>query len=194
MSKLERAFVFACKAHEGMIRKGFNQNYIFHPMEVLSLASILTDDEDVLCAAMLHDTVEDTKTTIEDIETHFGPRVKELVARESEDKKEGMAKSDSWEIRKQEAIENLKKDDDIGVKIICLCDKLSNLRSFQLLCFDKGDEAWDSFNMKDPKKHYWYYNSMKEALSELKDTPVYKEYDFLIHSVFDKYLGGVYEE
>ena len=68
MNKLERAFVFACHAHEGMIRKGFNQNYIFHPVEVLSLASILTDDEDVLCAALLHDTVEDTNTAPEDIE------------------------------------------------------------------------------------------------------------------------------
>lgn len=188
MKKLERAFVFACRAHEGMIRKGFNQNYIYHPMEVLSLASIITNDEDVLCAAMLHDTVEDTATTLEDIEEHFGPRVKQLVAAESEDKKEGMPKSQSWEIRKKEAIDHLMKEDDIGVKIICLCDKLSNLRSYQLLCFDKGDEAWNTFNMKDPKMHYWYYNSIKEALGELKDTPVYKEYEFLIHSVFDKYL------
>ena len=151
MNKLERAFVFACHAHEGMIRKGFNQNYIFHPVEVLSLASILTDDEDVLCAALLHDTVEDTNTAME-------------------------------------AIDKLKQEDDLGVKIVCLCDKVSNLRSFQLLCFDKGDDAWNSFNMKDPKKHYWYYSSILEALSELKDTPVYKEYDFLVHSIFDKYI------
>ena len=166
MNKLERAFVFACHAHEGMIRKGFNQNYIFHPVEVLSLASILTDDEDVLCAALLHDTVEE----------------------ESEDKKESMPKSQSWQIRKQEAVDKLKQEDDLGVKIVCLCDKVSNLRSFQLLCFDKGDDAWNSFNMKDPKKHYWYYSSILEALSELKDTPVYKEYDFLVHSIFDKYI------
>ena len=188
MNKLERAFVFACHAHEGMIRKGFNQNYIFHPMEVLSLASILTDDEDVLCAALLHDTVEDTNTAIEDIEKQFGLRVRQLVAKESEDKKESMPKSQSWQIRKQEAIDKLKQEDDLGVKIVCLCDKVSNLRSFQLLCFDKGDDAWNSFNMKDPKKHYWYYSSILEALSELKDTPVYKEYDFLVHSIFDKYI------
>ena len=72
MNKLERAFVFACHAHEGMIRKGFNQNYIFHPVEVLSLASILTDDEDVLCAALLHDTVGDSDAASEDIEKQFG--------------------------------------------------------------------------------------------------------------------------
>lgn len=188
MDKLEKAFKFACKAHEGMIRKGFNQKYIFHPIEVLSLASIITDDEDILCASVLHDTVEDTPATLEDIEKEFGPRVKQLVSKESEDKKDGMPKSSSWEMRKKEAIEVLGKEEDIGVKIVCLCDKVSNLRSFQLLCFDKGDEAWDDFNMKDPKMHYWYYSSIKEALSDLKDTPVYKEYDFLIHSVFDKYL------
>ena len=110
------------------------------------------------------------------------------MAKESEDKKESMPKSQSWQIRKQEAIDKLKQEDDLGVKIVCLCDKVSNLRSFQLLCFDKGDDAWNSFNMKDPKKHYWYYSSILEALSELKDTPVYKEYDFLVHSIFDKYI------
>ena len=128
MNKLERAFVFACHAHEGMIRKGFNQNYIFHPVEVLSLASILTDDEDVLCAALLHDTVEDTNTAIEDIEKQFGLRVRQLVAKESEDKKESMPKSQSWQIRKQEAIDVLRDFQSFGLHNLAVNEMLEKLQ------------------------------------------------------------------
>ena len=180
---VKKACVIMYDAHKEDKDKG-GYPYVFHPFYLATQM----DDEDSTCAALLHDTVEDTNTAIEDIEKQFGLRVRQLVAKESEDKKESMPKSQSWQIRKQEAIDKLKQEDDLGVKIVCLCDKVSNLRSFQLLCFDKGDDAWNSFNMKDPKKHYWYYSSILEALSELKDTPVYKEYDFLVHSIFDKYI------
>ena len=154
----------------------------------ISLKSCAGPDIDEVCRK-IYDKIttyaKDLVKTGEDIEKQFGLRVRQLVAKESEDKKESMPKSQSWQIRKQEAIDKLKQEDDLGVKIVCLCDKVSNLRSFQLLCFDKGDDAWNSFNMKDPKEHYWYYSSILEALSELKDTPVYKEYDFLVHSIFD---------
>ena len=174
--------------HKNSKPRKTGEPYITHPIAVSSILVKYGLDAETCAAALLHDTVEDTNTALEDIEKQFGLRVRQLVAKESEDKKESMPKSQSWQIRKQEAIDKLKQEDDLGVKIVCLCYKVSNLRSFQLLCFDKGDDAWNSFNMKDPKKHYWYYSSILEALSELKDTPVYKEYDFLVHSIFDKYI------
>ena len=64
---LDDAIKFAGIAHKGMVRKGGNQPYIFHPLEVLNIASLITLDDDILCAAILHDTVEDTPATIEDI-------------------------------------------------------------------------------------------------------------------------------
>ena len=188
MTKIEKAFLYACRAHKGTKRKGFNQEYIFHPLEVLNLASIITDDEDVLCAALLHDTVEDTLTSVEDINNEFGERVANLVKGESEDKKKDKSKKDTWIIRKQETIDRLAKEKDLDIKIICLCDKVSNLRSFQLLYFDMGENMWNLFNNSNPKQHRWYYENILNNLSELKDTAVYKEMDLLIHNIFDRYL------
>ena len=84
---IDQAIRFAALAHKGMVRKGNNQPYIFHPLEVLNLVSLMTLDDDVLCAAVLHDTVEDTDATIEDIQREFGEHVAALVAYESEDKR-----------------------------------------------------------------------------------------------------------
>ena len=188
MSKIDEAIVYAAKKHATQKRKGTGQPYLYHPLEVLSLATLITDDENVWCAAVLHDTVEDTDATIEEIEKMFGKEVADIVGDESEDKMKGKNKGDTWMERKQVAIDHVKGLDNIGSKIVCLCDKVSNLRSFQLLQFDRGEKMWDFFNMKDPKMHYWYYNSLKEALVELKDYSVYKEYEFLLDAVFGRYL------
>ena len=133
MTNIEKAFLFACKAHKGYKRKGFDQEYIFHPLEVLNLASLITSDEDILCAALLHDTVEDTQTTIDEIRNEFNDRVAQLVSDETEDKRGQKPKKDTWIQRKQETIDKLAEEKDLGIKIVCLCDKVSNLRSFQLL-------------------------------------------------------------
>ena len=185
---LDKAIEFAAHAHKDMYRKGLNQPYIFHPLEVLSLISLLTDDDDIMSAAVLHDTVEDTPATIEDIKREFNDHIAKLVDYESEDKRGNVNKANTWVERKQEAIDCLNRLDDIGAKMICLCDKVSNLRSFHLLILDRKEAAWDCFNMKDPKMHYWYYDEVRKALSELKDTVVYKEYCFLIDTIFEKYI------
>ena len=186
---LDDAIKFAGIAHKGMVRKGGNQPYIFHPLEVLNIASLITLDDDILCAAILHDTVEDTPATIEDIKEKFGDKVAAMVSLESEDKKTGKPKADTWKERKQEAIDTLNNCNNYGAKVVCLADKVSNLRSFLREYLQRGDEFWDMFNQKDPKMHYWYYSSIKDALSDLADTSVYKEYCFLIDSIFSKYIG-----
>lgn len=185
---IDKAIIFAANAHKGMYRKGNNQPYIFHPLEVLNLVSMMSQDEDILCAAILHDTVEDTSVTIEDIAREFNKRVAQLVGYESEDKRGQVNKAGTWADRKKETIERIKSIDDLGAKMICLADKVSNLRSFHLLAFQQGEQLWDNFNMKNPKMHYWYYNELAKALSDLKDYPVYQEYLFLIDSIFSKYV------
>ena len=190
MNKLDKAIQTAAVAHQGQRRKGFGQPYLFHPLEVLSLVSLISEDEDIQCAAVLHDTVEDTPLTIKDIREQFGDKVADIVGDETEDKRGNVNKEATWKDRKQEAIDHLNACTNIGVKIVTLADKVSNLRSFHLLLLDRGEEAWNSFNMKDPLMHYWYYDSIKDALSELKDNPVYKEYEFLIETIFRKYQKG----
>ena len=185
---IDEAIRFAAKAHKDMVRKGNGQPYIFHPLEVLSLVSLMTLDDEVLCAAILHDTVEDTDTTIRDIREQFGERVAAMVAYESEDKRGQVNKKETWYERKKETIDTISRLTDEGAKMVCLADKVSNLRSFHLGLFDQGEKFWENFNQSDPKMHYWYYDSLRKALSSLSDEAVYKEYCFLIDTIFKKYM------
>lgn len=189
MSQLtDKAILFAANAHRGAVRKGIKQPYIFHPLEVMSLASIMTLDEEILAGAVLHDTVEDTQVTIDDIRNEFGDRIANMVCNETEDKRGQVNKAGTWVDRKKEAIEQLKNTKDEGSKIIALCDKVSNLRSFHLMQMHLGEEMWSCFNMHDPLQHRWYYKEVAEVLSQFSDYAVYKEYLFLIDTIFDKYL------
>ena len=79
-AKIKKAAIFAANAHTGQIRKYTGQPYIVHPAEVAKLVSMVTDDEDMVCASFLHDVVEDTNCTIEQIADLFGDKVAYLVA------------------------------------------------------------------------------------------------------------------
>ena len=183
---IDDAIKFAAMAHQGMVRKGNNQPYIFHPLEVLNLVSLMTLDDEILCAAILHDTVEDTDTRIEDIKERFGERVAALVSYESEDKRGNVNKAATWKKRKEEAIERIANLDDEGAKMVCLADKVSNLRSFHLGLLDKGEEFWQAFNQKDPEEQFWYYNSIAELTSSLEKYPAWQEYNELLKIVFER--------
>ena len=159
-----------------------------HPeysVEAGLIAMSLTYDEDVVVAAILHDIVEDTSFTLEDIEKRFGSRVSQLVAWESEDKMPWEKPEDSWKTRKQIALSEL-ENAPIEAKIICLADKLSNIRLSAETHAEKGDDMWLVFNQKDKKQQEWYYRSIYEVLLELKDTAEYKEYVSLCDEVFGK--------
>lgn len=84
---IDEAREFAAKAHEGQFRKGTKRPYIVHPVEVAEIVGTMTQDEEVICAALLHDTIEDCAGVSEEIlRSRFGERVALLVAGESEDK------------------------------------------------------------------------------------------------------------
>ena len=76
---IEKAVKFAIKAHEGQFRKGSTIPYITHPLEVCTIVSLITDNEEVRVASLLHDTVEDTPLTIERIKELFGEEIGEAV-------------------------------------------------------------------------------------------------------------------
>ena len=184
MTKTEEAILYATFAHAGTKRKGKERAYILHPLEVMTIAGSITEDEDVLAAAVLHDTVEDTSTTKEDILRVFGPRVAELVDAESENKREDQKAEDTWQLRKQETIDHLKTVDR-DAKLICLGDKLANLREISRDFEKTGETFWQRFNQKDPKKHGWYYQSLFSVLEEeFRGTPAIDEYRTLLGKVF----------
>lgn len=186
MEIISKAIIFAVKAHDGMRRKKTATPYILHPVEAAVIAGSLTDDQEVMAAAVLHDVVEDTCITIEEIEAEFGKRVAELVASESEDKREDKPPSETWQIRKEEAVQFLENTDNKDIKILYLGDKLANMRSIYKDWINAGDSVWERFNQKDKSHHAWYYRSIAEAMHELKETPAWKEYDRLIKIVFEE--------
>ena len=87
MDKLTLAIEFAAKAHDGMVRKKDKTPYILHPLEAATIVGTMTSDQDIISAAVLHDVVEDTEITIDEIEDLFGNRVRKLVESETEDKR-----------------------------------------------------------------------------------------------------------
>lgn len=138
----------------------------------------------MLAAAVLHDTVEDTPTTIEDIRSRFGERVASLVASETEDKRADMPPWESWLIRKTESLAVLRDAEDVGTKIMWLSDKISNMRSFLRLQREEGDALWRRFNQKDPVQQAWYYRAVAEKTKELSETEAWQEYAKLTEEVF----------
>lgn len=182
-SVIEKAVMFAAEAHKGSFRKGSKLPYIVHPIETMMIVAGITNDNEVIAAAALHDVVEDTPYTAKDIRERFGERIEKLVDLESENKREGMPKSDTWEIRKKESLER-EKDAPYEAKIIMLGDKVSNMRATLRDYRKNGDKIWEKFNMKDVKKQEWYYRGVAEVLSELKDLPAYKEYLSILDEVF----------
>ena len=179
----EKASAVALRAHRGMQRKG-GSPYILHPMEVAAIASTMSSDREVLAAAILHDVVEDTAFTIEDVEERFGARVAALVSAETEDKMPGIAPEASWQMRKEASLRVLTETADVSVKILWLSDKLSNMRSFKRLRVEQGSGFWSAFHQKDPSMQKWYYQRIAELTSELSSCAAWKEYTALCSEVF----------
>lgn len=191
MDIFEQALCFATEKHSGQIRKMANTPYILHPIEVASIVGTMTDDKELLAAAVLHDTVEDTDTTLEEIKEKFGRRVSLLVMTETENKREDKPEVETWEIRKEETLIILEHTKDIAVKMMWLGDKLSNIRSFAREYRKRGDELWQDLNQKDPKRQAWYYLKIAKCLSELSEYDAYKEYVALVNYVFKDHIEGV---
>lgn len=186
---LDRAIVFATKAHSGTLRKKDGIPYILHPMEVASIAGGITTDVEVLTAALLHDTVEDTDVTLDTIKSQFGDRVAALVASETEDKRRDRSPAETWMQRKMESLAALRNAVDPGVRVLWLSDKLANMRSFARQYEKEGDRMWKDYNQTDPAQQAWYYRTIEALTSDLKDTNAWKELRALNARVF----GGVKE-
>ena len=184
-SLLDRAIMFAVRAHAGTERRGKGFPYIIHPMEAMEIVSTMTSDQELLAAAALHDVVEDTPYTEEDIRAEFGDRIASLVAAESDTFQEGVSEEDSWHSRKRAAIERLAKA-SLDAKTVALGDKLSNMRAIARDYSILGDKLWDIFHAKDPKDHEWHYRGLADSLRELEGTAAFSEFEQLINQVFKK--------
>ncbi len=182
-SLLDRAIVFAVKAHAGTERRGKGFPYIVHPMEAMEIVATITSDQELLAAAVLHDTVEDTGVTVEQLREEFGERVARIVEAESDKFTEGISEEDSWHDRKQAAITRLANASH-EAKIVALGDKLSNMRAIARDYAVMGDGLWNIFHAKDPAEHAWHYRGLADSLRELQGTPAFEEFQSLVDKVF----------
>lgn len=185
---LDRAIVFAVKAHHSTERRGKGFPYIVHPMEAVEIVATITPDQELLAAAALHDTIEDTDVTVEQLRSEFGDRIAELVHAESDQLNGevftgGENEAETWHVRKQAAIDRLAAAPH-DAKIVAMGDKLSNMRAIWRDYQTKGDELWNIFHVKDKASHEWHYRGLAASLSELSDTFAYQEFVRLIDEVF----------
>ena len=180
---LDRAIIFAVNAHHNTERRGKGFPYIVHPMEAVEIVATITPDQELLAAAALHDTIEDTDVTVEQLRELFGERVAHLVQEESDQFTEGVSEADSWHDRKQAAIDRLAHASH-DAKIVAMGDKLSNMRAIARDYKLKGDALWSIFHVTDKASHEWHYRGLAQSLAELGNTFAYQEFVRLIDEVF----------
>ena len=167
MAKVESAYEFAARYHANQRRRS-GEPYINHPVEVaLILADDLQMDEDVICAALLHDTVEDTTATLADLAARYGETVAELV--------DGVTKLTSIEVDSMDEKQalNLRKmflamSKDIRVVIIKLADRLHNMRTLAALPPDRrAFKARETMDVYAPLADRLGISSVKWELEDL---------------------------
>jgi (p)ppGpp synthase/HD superfamily hydrolase len=171
--KLFKAFEFSMKAHEGQFRKVSKTPYIVHPIGVVSRLIRCNCDPEVAMAAVLHDTLEDTSTTENDLLKSFGETVLSLVKGVSELPKS----SYSWQQRKENMLERLLSA-PLEIILISCADKLDNLASIRKDLEVFGESVWKQFNAEKGKQKKYYKNCLdifSQRLSNTKFAPLVNE-------------------
>ena len=161
---LRRAFEFALAAHDGQVRKGHRAPFISHPMAVSALVMEHGGDFETGAAALLHDTVEDTDTTAEDLERAFGPRIATIVL-ECTDSLEPCPTD--WRERKARFIGCLPGVDP-SARLVIAADKLHNARDVVRSQRERGDDAFQPFQGRKGGT-IWYYRTALSALASCDD-------------------------
>jgi len=185
-SLFDKAVAFAAKAHSSVTRRGHKLPYMLHPMEAAVIVAGISEDNEMLASALLHDVVEDTPCTIEEIRDEFGPRVAQIVdvlTDKSFPENGSLPVSESWRLRKEDSLKRIGAADR-DTMIVALGDKLANMRAIARDYNVCGDSLWSDFKAGSKKALGWYYLGLAEALSPLGDIPAWQEFDALTKKIF----------
>ena len=177
----EKAKLFAIKAHKGQVRKSESDKpMVLHPIDVGLILEEFGYDDNVIAAGFLHDVVEDTKYTIDDIKREFGEDIAQLVFDASEEDK-----SLSWEERKKKTIEKTRTLPLRNRLIIC-ADKISNLEDLNILFAKNGIRDFSAFK-RGEESQKWYYTELYKSLvfGEDENSPIFKR----LKKELDTFLG-----
>lgn len=177
MNLIDKAIRRAATAHDGQFRKASKLPYISHPFAVGMILAQHGCTEAVIAAGILHDTVEDTDVTLEQIEAEFGSEVAALVAGASEPDK-----SLSWEERKTQTIDYLKTA-TLPVRQVVCADKLHNASSILADLRAEGEQVWDRFNRGKQEQH-WYYTNIVASLKENGSFAMVDELEQVVGELF----------
>ncbi len=159
---VEDAIRFAARFHRDQLRKGSDLPYIVHPAAVASiLQRVGFDDEYILAAAWLHDVVEDTAATSDQVAEDFPAEVADLVRAMSEQKTDADGNKLSWKHRKSHHLEVMSQA-PVRVKAVMLADKLHNMLS---MCVDARaqPDVWSRFNSSREDLLTYYRNMIATA-------------------------------
>jgi GTP diphosphokinase / guanosine-3',5'-bis(diphosphate) 3'-diphosphatase len=165
-AEIERAFAFACESHAGQERKS-GEDFITHPLGVARICAGLRLDTATLCAALLHDTVEDTSASLEQVRERFGDEIAQLV--------DGVTKLTeiTFQSRDERQAENYRKmmvamATDVRVILIKLADRLHNMRTLGALDKKKQQEkARETLEIFAPLAHRLGIHAIKWELEDL---------------------------
>jgi (p)ppGpp synthase/HD superfamily hydrolase len=158
-----KAFAFAQVVHSDDVRKGTPIPYLSHPMQVAGLALEYGADEEQASAALLHDVIEDSATSYEDLVEAFGARVAGIV-RGCSDAEDHQEKGE-WKPRKAAYIRHLREEADADTLLVSCVDKLHNARSIVADLRQKGPVFFDRFTGKRDGT-LWYYAALLEIFRE----------------------------
>lgn len=175
--RVNRAFMFALNVHGGQTRKD-GKPYITHSFSVaMELAKNGANDE-LICAGLLHDTIEDGGVTPDELKREFGEEVLRLVLFDTENKKL------SWKERKDATLLALENCDRKCAMLIC-ADKLFNIRDLADGLKDEGKSFWNKFKYGRDRQE-WLFCEYVEVLSRLSDLKMYDELKQAVETVFNK--------
>jgi len=176
---LDYAIYYATRAHNGQKRKSDkNVDMIFHPFTVAMMIQRAGGSEEAVIAGVLHDVVEDTPYSLDDVRNEFGDKIANIVSEVTEKKEL------PWKERKIEAINRIKTASLEGKLVEC-ADKISNLETMYNLYEEIGEEIWSSF--KRPKEEQkWYYTEMYKAVIENTNekNPLFDRCDKILKLLF----------
>ena len=166
MNRIQAAYEYALKAHDTQMRKD-GTKFVTHPLAAAAIVAEIGLDEDSLCAALLHDCIEDTSATFEDIEKIFGKDVAQIV--------DGVTKLSrvTYTSKEEEQMENLRKmliamAQDIRVILIKIADRLHNMRTMEYVSEEKQREkALETMEMYAPIAHRLGMQKIKWELEDL---------------------------
>lgn len=174
--KIEQAIVLATVLHSDQKRKMSGVPYIIHPYAVAFLLAHYSDDEDVIIAGLLHDTLEDVPSyTEEKLRAEFGDRVCRIVKEVSENYTEEeklfpYKRSDSWLVRKEGYLHGL-RDDSEEALLVAGADKIHNMRSFLDEYAVHQEKVWAYFRT-NKERMLWFYGEATSIIETRLSHPL----------------------